>query len=594
VRVVGAAERAGDGAMAEFGLNVDLAAAAVIAKGDKARRIKRDKSNPDVSPRPTRRDSTPRGSDAGAPGCEAGVARERSRERKRSDKDGKRSGSSTPTGRGAASEQGEGGAERPADDRPFLLQLYDEEPDSEEDSSSDEAEEEPGRGTWLSGDASKRRIDSTRFRVVTGQLEPTALSIFAQLSEKDITNLLANRNFGVVFGQASPAGGLFGNKGGGKGGSLLSVAVKEHVVQDASARKAAEEEDGVGADNINASMIYDGSKPAGGKALADKYGARRWPPRPLTDSPLPPPDKPPKARGSMRFLTRPRSTSGGASQPPTAPPRQQQPPPRPPPPQQQQHQHQHQHQHQQPSQQHQQHQYQHQQHQHQEQTQLLREMSGESGDNPMQLKKQNSLSVNLSLSVNMSTSVMGIRKNMKKLALNAFGGGPVPGQAGAGQQREGSGGEPHKAQERFLVAKRVPWIIPPPPMPKPPPRNGSNDAQLNMDFELLRMFCEDLYSTAVRLQDKNADKADNISKLQAEIQAIDDEIVGLRKPQGAAAANVVTGEIESITSGIKIGVERYAVKHESTAPPPPQPRTAQSSPQRRDDRDRHASAHLNV
>jgi hypothetical protein len=138
-------------------------------------------------------------------------------------------------------------------------------------------------------------------------------------------------------------------------------------------------------------------------------------------------------------------------------------------------------------------------------------------------------------------------------------------------------------------------------MPKPPPRNGSNDAQLNMDFELLRMFCEDLYSTAVRLQEKNADKADNISKLQAEIQAIDDEIVGLRKPHGTAAANVVTGEIESITSGIKIGVERYAVKHESAAPPqPPQPRAALSPPQsppqsplqRRDDR--RESARLNV
>ena len=119
-----------------------------------------------------------------------------------------------------------------------------------------------------------------------------------------------------MFGPAAPAGGLFGNKGGGKGGPLLSVAVKEHVVQDASASKAAEEEEGAGVDNINASMIYDVSKPAGGKALADKYGARRWPPRPLTDSPLPPQDKPPKVRGgSMRFLTRPRSISAGASQP---------------------------------------------------------------------------------------------------------------------------------------------------------------------------------------------------------------------------------------------------------------------------------------
>mmetsp|Transcript_17751 Transcript_17751/g.35010 ORF Transcript_17751/g.35010 Transcript_17751/m.35010 type:complete len:520 (-) Transcript_17751:117-1676(-) len=113
--------------------------------------------------------------------------------------------------------------------------------------------------------------------------------------------------------------------------------------------------------------------------------------------------------------------------------------------------------------------------------------------------------------------------------------------------------------DRFITGKDIPYIIPPPPEPRMPPIDFTEDEQVNMDRELIGMFVEDLRSTLLKLEAKRNEKTDRVSTLQAEIETIDDEIAELLQPKDSErhVESAITSQLKSVTSGKIFRVEKY-------------------------------------
>uniref|UniRef100_A0A7S2REF9 Uncharacterized protein n=1 Tax=Mucochytrium quahogii TaxID=96639 RepID=A0A7S2REF9_9STRA len=77
----------------------------------------------------------------------------------------------------------------------------------------------------------------------------------------------------------------------------------------------------------------------------------------------------------------------------------------------------------------------------------------------------------------------------------------ITGASRRGIQSNKRGARGSVGEREFLVSADVPWVIPPPPRPRPPPKDDSGDAKSRKEFELMRMFCEDMRSTLERFED---------------------------------------------------------------------------------------------
>mmetsp|Transcript_148 Transcript_148/g.201 ORF Transcript_148/g.201 Transcript_148/m.201 type:complete len:489 (-) Transcript_148:268-1734(-) len=228
-----------------------------------------------------------------------------------------------------------------------------------------------------------------------------------------------------------------------------------------------------------------------------------WPPKRIGDTPDPPPEKPPRASGSSRLNFIRRASLQGSQLPGSFSPRS---------------------------------------------NDKWRGYANESSHTPPQLQGSSS-----------KAAASGILKK-----LTSFRGPP--------SSHPSSPTLPPKSvttvlrKDRFLVSKKVPWVIPPPPKPQKPPKDGSKEHEIKKNLELLMMFCEDLASTQWKIELTKKHRTVKIARLQNSIQKLDDEIASLVNPKKSHVGknvDMVTSQVKSVTTGNVFRVEKYGSASQS-------------------------------
>lgn len=395
--------------------------------------------------------------------------------------------------------------------------------DSDDDDTDSEASGEEGEGKTtrrrgIERDGSRKRAD-LRYVSITGNVPPQQLSIARHVGEEDLMLLSSGSNYGVAISKITM-----------RRKAQCVVTIVPHRFTGLGQSGLEDEEDDDDGQDLQDLELLDGDASgmqAVGKREQDKLEAvRRWPPVCNVDSPALPTERRPGAkqssRLSMRLSARPKSMA-------------------PPPPASMQAQ--------------------------AEAASVRTSYDDAMGGNahapyrPPPLKKQTSVG---KATNKMAKGAMGVTRGMTKLARFRSPAMSPPsqrlGSVGSVERSSVSHGS-SKMPERFVVAAHVPWVIPPPPEPALPPNDGSDAQQQHIRFELLRMFCEDLRSTALKIEAKQDAKSAVITELQEEIENVDDQIAKLIQPAGAANAaksdNAITSQLKSVTTGKIFRVEKY-------------------------------------